>query len=105
MGWDHHSARAPSDEKDRNDGNSLSELFTVNELISNFDISHVNHRKAAVDISKLDFLNKMTLRRNAGRLGDDGNLHDQVEGHAESRKAMIQNLQDILLQNKLLADM
>lgn len=77
----------------------------MDELISDFDISHVNHRKAAVDISKLDFLNKMTLRRNAGRLGDDGNLRDQVIGHEQSRRAMVARLQEILLENKSFADM
>lgn len=77
----------------------------MDELISDFDITHVNHRKAAVDISKLDFLNKMTLRRNAGRLGEDGNLHDQVVGHHESRQAMVERLQVILLENKSFADM
>lgn len=77
----------------------------MDELISDFDITHVNHRKAAVDISKLDFLNKMTLRRNAGRLGEDGNLHDQAIGHQETRKAMVERLQRILLENKSFADM
>lgn len=77
----------------------------MDELISNFDITHVNHRKAAVDISKLDFLNKMTLRRNAGRLGDDGNLRDEITGHEESRKVMIAKFWDILQENKSFADM
>lgn len=105
MGWDHHTARAPDEGEERNDGNSLSELFTMDELISNFDITHVNHRKAAVDLPKLDFLNKMTLRRNAGRLGDDGNLRDQIVGHEKSRKELVARFQEILLENKSFADM
>ncbi|WVW81906.1 glutamate-tRNA ligase [Kwoniella bestiolae CBS 10118] len=75
MGWDYHSALSTKTTLDphiRNDGHSLYELFTVDQLIDSFDISHIAHRKAAVNQSKLDFLNKMHLRRMAGRLGNDG---------------------------------
>lgn len=103
MGWDHHAARPMELQATRNDNNSLSELFSMDELIANFDLRHVNHRKAAVDIPKLDFLNKMTLRRDAGRLGDDGNMRDGVEGHDETRRGMIARLQVMLRGTKVLA--
>ncbi|WVF66134.1 glutamate-tRNA ligase [Kwoniella sp. CBS 6097] len=77
MGWDYQTALSSTtslEDHIRSDGHSLYELFTLPQLISAFDISHIAHRKAAVNPSKLDFLNKMTLRRMAGRLGKDGHL-------------------------------
>lgn len=74
------------------------------ELIANFDLRHVNHRKASVDLQKLDYLNKMTLRRDAGRLGDDGNMRDAVQGHEETRRAMIERLQSMLRETKVLRE-
>jgi glutamyl-tRNA synthetase len=74
----------------------------MDELISAFDISHINHRKAAVDMQKLDFLNKMTLRHKAGRLGDDGNMTDIATGHERSRKEMVERLQRKLRSVKVL---
>ncbi|OWT40733.1 glutamate-tRNA ligase [Cryptococcus neoformans] len=78
MGWDYHAAitslspETTLDPHIRTDGHSLYELFTLPQLIAAFDPTHINHRKAAVNQGKLDFLNKMTLRRKAGRLGEDG---------------------------------
>lgn len=103
MGWDHHAVRpSTSLEHPRNDNNSLSELFTMEELIQAFDIKHINHRKAAVDMQKLDFLNKMTLRHKAGRLGDDGNMTEVSSGHEGSRKEMVERLQEKLRGVKVL---
>jgi len=103
MGWDHHAVRpSTSLEHPRNDNNSLSELFTMDELIQAFDIKHINHRKAAVDMQKLDFLNKMTLRHKAGRLGDDGNMTEVSSGHEGSRKEMVERLQEKLRGVKVL---
>lgn len=103
MGWDHHAARpVPHDTAERSDNNSLAELFSMDELVEHFDLSHVNHRKAAVDLAKLDFLNKMTLRRDAGRLGDDSNLRDEVVGHEQTRRKMIIELQAMLRDRKVL---
>jgi glutamyl-tRNA synthetase len=103
MGWDHHAVRpSTSLEHPRNDNNSLSELFTMDELIQAFDIKHINHRKAAVDMQKLDFLNKMTLRHKAGRLGDDGNMTEASSGHEGSRKEMVARLQEKLRGVKVL---
>ncbi|WVN91020.1 glutamate-tRNA ligase [Cryptococcus depauperatus CBS 7841] len=82
MGWDYHSALESSSQLNldphlRIDGHSLYELFTLPQLIAAFDPSHINHRKAAVNQSKLDFLNKLHLRRKAGRL-DKGGLIVEV---------------------------
>jgi len=105
MGWDHHAVRPPTSmEHPRSDSNSLSELFTVDELISAFDIKHINHRKAAVDMQKLDFLNKMTLRHKAGRLGDDGNMTEVASEHEGSRKDLVERLQTKLRGVKVLAE-
>ncbi|KAL7418807.1 Glutamate--tRNA ligase mitochondrial [Cryptotrichosporon argae] len=76
MGWDHHAtlpADAPAHTA-RAGPHSLYELYTLPQLVSAFDLAHVTHRKAVVDLDKLRFLNKMTLRRDAGRLGADGEL-------------------------------
>ncbi|WVQ80324.1 glutamate-tRNA ligase [Cryptococcus sp. DSM 104549] len=76
MGWDYNAALSstagPLDPHVRSDGHSLYELFSLPQLIAAFDPKHVNHRKATVNHDKLHFLNKMTLRRKAGRLGKDG---------------------------------
>jgi glutamyl-tRNA synthetase len=103
MGWDHHAARpSTAAEHPRSDSNSLSELFTMDEMISAFDLTHVNHRKSAVTLPKLDFLNKMTLRQKAGRLGDDGNLKEVVHGHEASRRDLVTRLQTLLREVKVL---
>ncbi|TXT05007.1 hypothetical protein VHUM_03827 [Vanrija humicola] len=66
MGWDYQTALENAD------NNSLYELFTLPQMIQAFDLNLVTHRRAAVNLGKLDFLNKMHLRRKAGRLGADG---------------------------------
>jgi glutamyl-tRNA synthetase len=105
MGWDHHAVRPPTSlEHPRSDSNSLSELFTMDELIQAFDLKHINHRKAAVDMQKLDFLNKMTLRHKAGRLGDDGNMTEVATGQEKSRKEMVEQVQAALRGTKVLKD-
>lgn len=130
MGWDHHSAlnipaphptttlSAEEQEKidkatiPRADAHSLSEVFTMSQLISSFSLDHVNHRKAAVDVNKLNFINKMTLRRKANRLGKDGVLinagksdHDPnvvQDDAAKGKEEMVGRLQGILRETKLL---
>jgi len=74
----------------------------MDELIQAFDTKHINHRKAAVDMQKLDFLNKMTLRHKAGRLGDDGNMTETVDGHERIRNEMVRRLQEKLRGVKVL---
>lgn len=75
MGWDHHAALEQSVDSlpyhVRQDQNSYFEVFSMPQLIQAFDLGLVNHRRAAVSRSKLDFLNKMTLRRKAGLMWDD----------------------------------
>jgi len=50
-----------------------------------------------VNIDKLDFINKMTLRRKAERLGEEGELvnlgKDGSDGGASERKALIERYQ------------
>jgi glutamyl-tRNA synthetase len=76
----------------------------MDELIQAFDLKHINHRKAAVDMQKLDFLNKMTLRHKAGRLGDDGNMTEVATGQEKSRKEMVEQVQAALRGTKVLKD-
>jgi glutamyl-tRNA synthetase len=91
----------------------LYEVFTIPQLINVFDLAHVNHRKAAVNLSKLDFLNKMTLRRKAGRLGEDGVMvslgkerlgtDGAVKQEQAERAELMQSLQGLLREQKVLA--
>ncbi|WWC58230.1 glutamate-tRNA ligase [Kwoniella dejecticola CBS 10117] len=114
MGWDYHSALSTKTTLDphiRNDGNSLYELFSVDQLVELFDIQHIANRKASVNISKLDFLNKMTLRRMADRLGKDGhmvNLGKEItlsqtgQGESKERMGLIRRFQVGLREEKAL---
>ncbi|ODO02098.1 glutamate-tRNA ligase [Cryptococcus wingfieldii CBS 7118] len=113
MGWDYQSIISPSfdpqetplDPHVRSDGHSLHELFSLTQLIESFDPSYITHRKASVDQGKLDFLNKMTLRRKAGRLGADGSMINALnkEGNSEKEKrALVQRFQTMLKEEKAL---
>jgi glutamyl-tRNA synthetase len=64
----------------------MYEVFTLPQLVAAFDINLVTHRRAAVDMNKLDFINKMTIRRKAGRLDADGHLAaiGKVDSHRPS---------------------
>jgi glutamyl-tRNA synthetase len=86
MGWDHHAATPDLDPADI----QTREVFSKQDLIDKFDISHVNHKRAAVDLGKLDFLNKMHLRR----MG-------QASGVGEKER-LIQRYRDDLRQQKVL---
>lgn len=96
----------------RKDTHSLYEVFTVPQLISAFDLTHITRRKAAVSQSKLDFLNKMTLRRKAGRMGRDSEtaelgkerLGRSEESLGEARNELIEKLQGMLRDVKTLKD-
>ncbi|GMK56711.1 hypothetical protein CspeluHIS016_0305510 [Cutaneotrichosporon spelunceum] len=68
LGWDYHGARREEGEASSaksKDGKELEEVFSLPELVDAFDIGGITHRRAAVSMSKLDYLNKMTLRRKA----------------------------------------
>lgn len=112
MGWDYHAAITSSspettlDPHIRTDGHSLYELFTLPQLIAAFDSSHINHRKAAVNQGKLDFLNKLTLRRKAGRLGEDGVMVEagkiSTGQEEEEREKLVGRFQNLLREEKVL---
>lgn len=112
MGWDYHAAITSSspettlDPHIRTDGHSLYELFTIPQLIAAFDPSHINHRKAAVNQGKLDFLNKLTLRRKAGRLGEDGVMVEagkiSTGQEEEEREKLVGRFQNLLREEKVL---
>lgn len=78
MGWDYHhplettSGGLPV--HTRSDNHSFFEVFSLPQLVDAFDVSLITHHRSVVNMEKLDFLNKMTLRRKVGRLGADGNL-------------------------------
>lgn len=100
----------------RSDSHSYYDIFTPGQLIAAFSLEHVNHKKAAVNMSKLDFINKITLRRKAGRLGDDGHLvyagkeelESEVEaaqqGHEKERGEMILRVQSYLREQRVLKE-
>lgn len=86
MGFDHqphdHDDREPffppgfeipslSSAELRKDMHTLSELMTPRMLVDAFDLSLIAHRRAAVFLPKLDWLNKMHLRRKGGRASDE----------------------------------
>lgn len=122
LGWDYHAALEslntnaslprPSSGPGSNilpaharkDSHSLYEVFTLPQLVSAFDLTHITRRKAAVSQSRLDFLNKMTLRRKAGRMGKDletaeigkETLGGQEESLGEARKELVERLQGML---------
>jgi glutamyl-tRNA synthetase len=117
MGWDHHAALEHAEggalpAHSRSDSNSLYEVFTLPQLVAAFDVPLINHRRAAVDMAKLDFLNKMTIRRKAGRLGRDGNLMavgkegadiDGAPGNEDGRGALVERYQAGLREVNVLA--
>lgn len=76
----------------RNDNNSLYEIFTLPQLVQAFDITRLNRHKVQLDMNKLTFLNKQTLRRKAGRLGaeqalvDLGKTSDSEADKVQARK-------------------
>ncbi|BEI79881.1 hypothetical protein CcaverHIS002_0104100 [Cutaneotrichosporon cavernicola] len=79
LGWDYHGARRHGNEvgvTKTKDGKELDEVFSLSELVDAFDIGGITHRRAAVSMSKLDYINKMTLRRKATAPGAG------EEGHA-----------------------
>jgi glutamyl-tRNA synthetase len=96
----------------RSDSHSYYDIFTPGQLVAAFSLEHVNHRKAAVNLSKLDFINKLTLRRKAGRLGDDGVMVERgkegldgdvtSQGHEVERADLISRVQDMLREQKVL---
>jgi glutamyl-tRNA synthetase len=81
---------------ERNDKNSLYEIFSLPQLVQAFDLSHLSRRKAMVNIDKLDFINKMTLRRKAERLGEEGelvNLGKAGENGGTERRMLVERYQ------------
>jgi glutamyl-tRNA synthetase len=73
LGWDPttalreiHGEELPFHQRD--DDQSLYEIFTMPQLIRAFDLTHLSRRKAQVDMAKLNFINKMTLRVWGGRM-------------------------------------
>jgi glutamyl-tRNA synthetase len=120
MGWDHHSAisTASADPEGdealpdltRADSHSYYDLFTVPQLVSAFSLEHVNTKKAAVNLSKLDFINKLTLRRKAGRLGADGVMVDlgkerfvgQEGGGQDEYDELVDRVQEMLRGQRVL---
>ena len=130
LGWDYHSALESLNKKSslptpssgpgseilpphaRKDSHSLYEVFTLPQLISAFDLTHITRRKAAISQSRLDFLNKMTLRRKAERLGKDAatvetgkkDLAGAYGSMGEARRDLVRELQGMLRELAVLRD-
>jgi glutamyl-tRNA synthetase len=97
----------------RSDSHSYYDIFTPGQLIAAFSLEHVNQKKAAVSISKLDFINKITLRRKADRLGNDGSmikkgkegLEEEIGGQMTAERTdLILRVQAALKEQKVLKD-
>ncbi|KAL1407080.1 Glutamate--tRNA ligase mitochondrial [Vanrija albida] len=121
MGWDYQTAienaHAAADEHGdgllpfhaRGDKHSIYELFTLPQLVAAFDLGLVTHRRAAVNLGKLDFLNKMHLRRKVGRLGEDGELVSTGKvldptASEEGRDELVKRYQASLREQEVLKD-
>ena len=107
MGWDHHTTEVSSTASSNShpEERVLHELYTLEQLIEPFDLANVNHKKSVVDPQKLVWLNKMHLRREAARLGEDAVMtdtpifrpRDRVElfmGTAEERRHLLNQFKD-----------
>ncbi|KAJ9101201.1 hypothetical protein QFC21_003420 [Naganishia friedmannii] len=118
MGWDHHHAShvlpffppslAPpslSSVEMRQDLNSVAELFTMQGLVESFDLSAINHKRAAVFLPKLDWINKMHLRR-AGLITDPSQEQSVGEFQIgnQTRADLVDRLVYMLKQKKVFAD-
>ncbi|KAJ9100746.1 hypothetical protein QFC19_005485 [Naganishia cerealis] len=116
MGWDHHHASgvlpffppslAPpslSSVEIRQDLNSIGELFTMQGLIESFDLDAINHKRAAVFLPKLDWINKMHLRR-AGLIADRSQEQagEEVQIGDQTRVDLIDRLVGMLQGKKVL---
>lgn len=115
MGWDHHHAShvlpffppslAPpslSSVEMRQDLNSVAELFTMQGLVESFDLSTVNHKRAAVFLPKLDWINKMHLRR-AGLITDPSQERSEGEFQIgnQTRADLVNRLVGMLKEKKV----
>ena len=81
----------------RRDNHSYHEVFTLSQLVESFDLTHVTRRKASISNEKLEFLNRMHLRKKAGLLGSDGELIEagksRTEGIGAGKMKMIEAFQ------------
>lgn len=77
LGWDYQSAKRGVDKEQE-------EVFSLPELVRSFGIDGITHRRAAVDLAKLDYINKMTLRRKATAPAPD----------EEGRDVLVRRFQD-----------
>src|ERR1700712_259110 len=55
-----------------------TELFTLPGLLEAFDLRYITRRRAVVNFDKLDWVNRMHLRREA--MVDDGGLAERFMG-------------------------
>lgn len=126
MGWDHHVHegdhgntttptlhRSPffpnhrklpslSSAELRKDLNSETELYTMDGLIEAFELERIVHRRAAVFMPKLDWLNKMHLRRQ-GMVIDSGESNGEPAQSPPERNSLIDRLMKLLRESKVLA--
>lgn len=116
MGWDHHHAAASkpffpprmsppslSSVEIRQDLNSIADLFTMRGLVESFDLEAINHKRAAVFLPKLDWINKMHLRR-AGMVRERGEEKEEEEYQMgdQTREDLVERLMQMLKEKKVL---
>lgn len=115
MGWDHHHAASTkpffpprlsppslSSVEIRQDLNSIADLFTMRGLVESFDLEAINHKRAAVFLPKLDWINKMHLRR-AGMVSRGEEREE--EGYQigdQTREDLVERLMQMLGEKKVL---
>lgn len=72
-------------------------------LVESFDLNAINHKRAAVFLPKLDWINKMHLRR-AGMVADSS-VEKEGEGYqmgTQTRADLVDRLMGLLREKKVL---
>ena len=84
----------------RKDYNSYSELFTPAMLEHCFDLERVGRTRATVFIKKLDWINKMHLRRMAALDGTGKSRSQYTEGQEQGRQELLQRFRQALMRQE-----
>ncbi|EPQ30673.1 uncharacterized protein PFL1_01574 [Pseudozyma flocculosa PF-1] len=93
MGYNHIAARSDAKEEG---SHSNFEVMSMHEMIEGFDIANVSHSRAAVDLSKLYFLNgrHMALKLDDGEGGGQRELVDKVKPLLAAEFPEVQEMAD-----------
>jgi hypothetical protein len=74
----------------RKDYNSFSELYTLDMLVESFSLERVGRTRGSVFLGKLDWLNKMHLKR-VGMMHEGGEVKE-----GEGREGLVRRVKGML---------